>query len=75
MFLDAIQWANESLRLEAVSKCKGDASCLFDAAATKDVSIGAASKEISVSFEEEKKQLGKFKTLIQHPCTIINREL
>ena len=58
MFLDAIKWSNESLRLAAEAQCNGDVSCLFDAAATNDLSIGAATMKVNVQLVKESKELG-----------------
>ena len=58
MFLDNIQWANDSLRLEAEKQCNGDVPCLFDSAATNDVSIGTVTLKVNVQLEKESKELG-----------------
>ena len=58
MFPDSIQWANDSLRLQAEAKCSGDTSCLFDAAATNDLSVGEATKGLNIELVEEANQLG-----------------
>ena len=58
MFPDSIQWANDSLRLQAEATCGADASCLFDAAATNDLSVGEATKGLNIELVEEANQLG-----------------
>ena len=66
LFLDELQshWMNDSLRKEAEELCQGDSSCLFDIAATRDLSVGAVSKNTSTTLEKEKKELGTFSMTI-----------
>ena len=59
MFLDAINWANNSVKEAAEAECKGNAACLFDAAATNDPSIGLASLKVDNKNKEDTKKLGE----------------
>ena len=59
MFVDDIVWADNGTKQQAEEKCGNDAVCLFDAAATNDVSIGLNSQAVSVKLVKETKQLGK----------------
>ena len=59
MFLNNITWLNDSLRQEAESKCKGYQPCLFDAAATNDVSIGQVTLDVNNILVDEANKLSK----------------
>lgn len=59
MFVEEIKWSDNETEAQAKAQCKGDVACLFDAASTNDVSIGVASREISIKVEKENNQLSK----------------
>ena len=59
MFADNIKWHNDSLKQKAEAQCGDDHECLFDVASTKDLSIGSATKEISVQLVNDTKKLSK----------------
>lgn len=59
MFLEDLYFANDTLRKQAEEACQGDINCLFDSASTNDVSIGASTKAISLTLEEESSSLSK----------------
>ena len=58
-FLDEFQFESDDLQEEAERVCDGDVACLFDTASTKDVSIGASSKEVSIQVESDSEDLRK----------------
>ena len=53
MFIENITWFNASVEREARTRCGDDIECLFDAAATNDVSVGLVTKDINTQFENE----------------------
>ena len=59
MFADNITWSNDSVKQEAEAQCGDDYECLFDVASTNDLSVGIATKDISVQLVEESNVLGK----------------
>ena len=59
MFADNITWHNDSLKQKAEAQCGDDHECLFDVASTKDLSIGSATKEISVQLVNDTKKLSE----------------
>ncbi len=59
MFVENIQWADNATRDAAYDACDDDVVCLFDAASTNDVSIGANSKDVNVQLVKETEALGK----------------
>ena len=59
MFIENITWFNDTVRAVAEAQCGGDIECLFDAAATNDVSVGLVTKDINIQFENETNILGK----------------
>ena len=59
MFIENITWFNNTVRDLAWAQCRGDNECLFDAAATNDVSVGLITKDINIQFENETNILGK----------------
>ena len=59
MFIENITWFNASVETEARARCGDDIECLFDAAATNDVSVGLVTKDINIQLENETKILGK----------------
>ena len=59
MFADNITWYNESVRRAAEEQCGVDYECLFDVASTNDVSVGIATKDISIQLVNESKTLGE----------------
>jgi len=59
MFADALQFYNDSVKQAAYKACGNDFSCLFDAAATNDVSVGVSSKETSENFVNDSNILGE----------------
>ena len=59
MFADNIKWHNDSLKQKAEAQCGDDHECLFDVASTKDLSIGSATKEISVQLVNDTKKLSE----------------
>ena len=59
MFADNITWLNESVRLKAEAQCGGDFECLYDVAATNDLSVGIVTKEIKTTLVNESNILGK----------------
>ena len=59
MFIENITWFNASVEREARTRCGDDIECLFDAAATNDVSVGLVTKDINIQFENETNILGK----------------
>ena len=63
MFIENITWFNASVEREARTRCGDDIECLFDAAATNDVSIGLVTKDINTQFENETNILGKHNEL------------
>lgn len=65
MFVDELTFNNVSLEEEAKAACGGDINCLFDAASTKDVSLGESTKEVSIKIVEESNTISKdFVTMI-----------
>jgi len=54
LFLDSI-FINESIRIA----CGNDFSCIYDAIATGDISVGLASKQTSENLQNDSKILGK----------------
>ena len=68
MFIENITWFNETVRQAALTQCGDDIECLFDAAATNDVSVGLVTKDINIQFENETNILGK--SLVELCCTI-----
>lgn len=60
MFLEDLHFANDTLRKQAEEACQGDLNCLFDSASTKDVSIGASTKAVSITLEKESSSLSKY---------------
>ena len=61
MFADDITWHNDSLRKKAEAECGDDHECLFDVAATNDLSVGMVTKNISVQLVNELNKLGKLR--------------
>ena len=59
MFLEDLSFPNETLRKQAEEACQGDLNCLFDSASTKDVLMGANTKALSSTLEEESTSLSK----------------
>ena len=59
MFADNITWHNDSLKQKAEAQCGNDHECLFDVASTKDLSIGSATKAISVQLVNDTKKLSE----------------
>ena len=59
MFVENMTWYNDSVRVEAEAKCGNDIECLFDAAATNDVSVGIVTKDINIQLVNESITLGK----------------
>ena len=59
MFADNIKWHNDSLKQKAEAQCGNDHECLFDVASTKDLSIGSATKAISVQLVNDTKKLSE----------------
>jgi len=59
MFIENITWFNETVEREARTQCVDDIECLFDAAATNDVSVGLVTKDINIQLENETIILGK----------------
>ena len=59
MFADNITWHNESLKQKAEEECGDDHECLFDVASTNDLSVGMATKDISVQLVNESNALSK----------------
>ena len=59
MFVENITWFNETVEREAKTQCGDDIECLFDAAATNDVSVGLVTKDINIQLENETNILGK----------------
>lgn len=59
MFVEDITWHNNSVRELAEAQCGNDIECLFDAAATNDVSIGIVTKDINIQLVNESNTLGK----------------
>lgn len=59
MFVEDITWYNNSVRELAEAQCGNDIECLFDAAATNDVSIGIVTKDINIQLVNESNTLGK----------------
>jgi hypothetical protein len=55
-----------SLRAEAERVCGDDISCLFDIAATKDVSIGASTLSEITTINNEISQVGMYILLWYH---------
>ena len=60
MFLEDLNFANETLRKQAEEACQGDINCLFDSASTKDVSLGASTKAVSSTLEKESSSLSMY---------------
>ena len=60
MFADNITWQNDSIEQEAKAQCGDDHECLFDVASTNDLSVGLATKDISVQLVNESKQLSEY---------------
>ena len=63
MFLEELYFANDTLRKQAEEVCQGDGNCLFDSASTKDVSMGASTKAVSITLEKESSSLSKHSLL------------
>ena len=63
MFADNITWHNDSLRDKAEAECGDDHECLFDVASTNDLSVGMATKGISVQLVNESNKLGKLRRI------------
>ena len=61
MFADDITWHNDSLRKKAEAECGDDHECLFDVAATNELSVGMVTKNISVQLVNELNKLGKLR--------------
>lgn len=59
MFIEDINWGNDSLRLQAEAACKGDISCLFDAASTGDLSIGLSTQQIGSQLVNDSNRMSK----------------
>jgi len=59
LFADELTFYNDTLEAKAREICGSNLACLFDAAATKDASVGEASLKSSENFDNETKQLGK----------------
>lgn len=59
MFSDNITWYNDSVQQAAEAQCGDDHECLFDVASTNDLSVGIATKDISIQLVNESKTLGK----------------
>lgn len=59
MFVEDITWYNDSVRELAEAQCGNDIECLFDAAATNDVSVGIVTKDINIQLVNESNTLGK----------------
>lgn len=59
-FIDELDshWSSESLRQQAYELCQGEVTCLFDIAATNDLSVGNATKQNLLRMQEEQRQLG-----------------
>ena len=58
MFSDNLRWDNATLEAEARKNCGDDSECLFDAAATGDLSVGLETKAINIQLVNDTKQLG-----------------
>jgi len=59
IFADELTFYNETLERQARETCGSNVACLFDVAATKDVSIGEATLQTSEKLVNESIQLGK----------------
>ena len=59
MFADNITWSNDTVREKAEALCDDDSECLFDVASTNDLSIGEATKDISIQLVNESNTLSK----------------
>ncbi|XP_078368612.1 mucin-like protein [Oculina patagonica] len=75
MFADNITWHNNSLRDEARRQCGDDHECLFDVASTNDLSVGLATKDISVQLVNESNELNNFPPKIVTASNVINATL
>ncbi|XP_022809823.1 mucin-like protein [Stylophora pistillata] len=75
MFADNITWQNDSIEQEAKAQCGDDHECLFDVASTNDLSVGLATKDISVQLVNESKQLNNFPPKIGNTSDEINATL
>ena len=60
MFSDNIMWYNDSVRQAAEAQCGDDHECLFDVASTNDLSVGIATKDISIQLVNESRILSKY---------------
>ncbi|XP_073234800.1 mucin-like protein [Porites lutea] len=75
MFIENITWFNASVEREARTRCGDDIECLFDAAATNDVSVGLVTKDINIQLENETKILENFPPVIVNASDVINATL
>ena len=64
MFADNITWYNDSVRQAAEAQCGDDQECLFDVASTNDLSVGLATKDISIQLVNETNILGESFSII-----------
>lgn len=59
MFIEDLTFYNESLKKQAYAACNGDINCLFDAASTKDLSVGISTKIVGSQMVNESSTLSK----------------
>ena len=72
MFADNITWYNDSVRQAAEAQCGDDLECLFDVASTNDLSVGLATKDISIQLVNETNILGEsFSIITSDKCTLV----
>ncbi|XP_022801631.1 mucin-like protein isoform X3 [Stylophora pistillata] len=72
MFLEDLSFPNDTLRKQAEEACQGDVNCLFDSASTKDVSMGASTKALSSTLEEESSSLKNYPPLFVTRLSQVN---
>ncbi|XP_044174744.1 uncharacterized protein LOC114975818 isoform X3 [Acropora millepora] len=72
MFGDNITWQNDTLRKQAEDVCGSDNECLFDVAATNDLDVGQATKDIGNQLSKELKTLDNFPPKILNVPISIN---
>ena len=67
MFINNINWVNDSFRLEAERVCGNNSECLFDAAVTEDTSYGINTRRLEENNNEINREFGKLRLYHRRP--------
>lgn len=70
MFINNINWVNDSFRLEAERVCGNNSECLFDAAVTEDTSYGINTRRLEENNNEINREFANYPPKIHGPQVI-----